>query len=218
MKKLFCLSIYTMFSFVFGILFGCNTQKNTNDLKEKTINEFHEEIKNTKFDMELIIDNYRATCSYANDSQLYVFSIKYENNKEYGYIYDSVNHELYNIDNGYLKLKSDNTLKKNEMIEKLLSSSCLIYYINHDLDKFEFIEQTIIANRDCNKYRYITEHKGKEMVYNIYIDIETQLCLKTVCSHGDNIEFYFEAKKFENNPSLDSYKEMISSIKEETEE
>lgn len=214
MKKLFCLSIYTIFSFVFGLLFGCNTPNSSNNLKQKTFNEFHSELKDTQFDMELIMNDYRATCTYANDGQLYVFSIKYENKKEYGYIYDSINHKLYNIDNGYLNLKTDNTLKKNETIEKLLSSSCLIYYINHDLEKFEFIEETTVAGRNCNKYRYISEYKGKEMVYNIYIDIETQLCLKTICINEDNVEFYFETKKFEKHPNLSNYRNMIISLED----
>ena len=212
MRKLLSFSLYVFIAFISNILIGCNNSTPYSEIPEKSYEEFYEDLKNTTIEMEVVIKDKRATFLYTNDDSYFVSTIKYENAQEYGFIYENETNILYSLDKGKVSSEITDDLSK-EQIKKIFESANYFFYLRLDIKKFIFQETVTIANRECNKYRY--EDTQTNTIYNIYLDHETSLCLKLVMSKNENIELFFETKKYINEPQISNYQSMVYSYKEQ---
>ena len=206
MRNFLFLSNYFLI-ILLSFLFGCSVPS-YDDFKPKSYDEYYNSLENTTIEMELVVDNRRAICFYTNDSTTYVFTIKYQYSSEFGYIYNTENNELYDIENKKINHKKINVDAENA-ISKLYNSNNILFHLNFDYTKFEYINTVTVCNRKCNKYRFTDELNGEEATFNVYIDTETGFCLKGVCVVKDSTKIYFEAKKFINESAINEYIDLI---------
>ncbi len=208
MKKVLVFSINSIFILLTWFTTGCSAQPKKKEFTPKPLDEYYNILENSTIEMELFVDDKRTTCFYSNDTQLFVFTIKYQQSNEYGYLYDKSNNELYNIENHSIETESINKNPINIMND-LFEESYFLFHLKFDPEKFEYKESTYLCNKLCDVYRFVDEVKGEEAVFNIYIDQETGLCLKGVCSINDLTYVYFETKKFVNQPCINDYYKKI---------
>lgn len=193
---------------------GCESSS-INDFKKKSYDEYYTSLENTTIEMELVVDNKRAICFYTNDSKTFIFTIKYQYSSEYGYLYNTVNNELYCLENQVITQKKINS-DAEEAIWKLYNSNNILFHLQFDYSEFEYIGTVTICNRECNKYRFIDQLNGEEATFNIYIDNETGFCLKGVCVVDDSTKIYFEAKKFIKEANIQPYIDLINKYEKNT--
>lgn len=216
MRKLLSVSLYALLVLVSNIITGCSKQLVDLKYEEKTYEELYDELKNTTVELEVVIEGKRNIFFYSNNDNLYIYTIKYENGPEMGYIYDNESKRVYSLERNELSLKYSD-IEAEEHIEKLFKTSSFLIYLNLDKDKFEYIETTTIINRECFKYRYETNSKKGTEVYHFFIDKETSLCLKCVYHINDEVKLYFETKRFSPSSEIDIYKNLVDSfVKEES--
>lgn len=207
MRKLLYASLYSLLVMISSILAGCNQPFKDNGIPNKTYEDFYEDLKNTAIEMEVIVKDKRAIFFYTNDENYFITTIKYENAQEFGFIYDLHNNILYTVDKGQITAEFTSLVAESQ-ITSIFQSANYFFYLKFDTNKLVFQEKTTIINRECNKYRY--EDTDKNLVYNIYIDTQTSLCLKCVCSNNDVTEAFFETKKFESSPNIENYTSLIT--------
>lgn len=214
MHKILTLLSNSLLIIVSTFIIGCKTPV-YNDFKPKTYDQYYNSLENTTIEMELVVNNKRAMCLYTNDTKTYVFTIKYQYSSEFGYIYNTVNNELYSIENQKIIKKEINVDAENA-IAKLYKSNNVLFHLKYDFSKFEYINTVTVCNRECNKYRFIDELNGEEATFNIYIDNETGFCLKGVCVVKDSTKIYFETKKFITQSSINDYIKLIDEYEKNT--
>ena len=127
MRKLLFLS-HSFLIIIVSFLLGCSAPTN-NPFKPKSYNDYYNSLENTTIEMELVIDNKRAICFYTNDTEIYVFTIKYQYSGEFGYIYNTTKNELYDIENRTIKEKKINIDAENA-ISKLYNSNNVLFHLN----------------------------------------------------------------------------------------
>jgi len=212
MRKLFSLSLYIIMGFFLNMLLGCNEPNDspTNSIPDKTYEEFYNDLGNTTIEMEVVIKDKRATFFYSNDQEFFVSSIKYENAQEFGFVYNKLDNILYTIDKGQITKQVTSSMAQVQ-ITNIFKTANYLFHLKLNKDKFVFQETVTIADRECSKFRY--EDTSKNQVYNIYLDNETSLCLKCVCSNinTNTTEFFFETKKYTQEPNVTNYKDLIFS-------
>ena len=208
MRKILYTSLYAFLIMVSSILFGCNEPFNDTLIPEKSYEDFYEDLKNTAIEMEVIIKDKRAIFYYTNDDDYFITTIKYENAQEFGFICDLKNNTLYTVDKGQITGEITSLIAESQ-ITSIFKSANYFFYLKLDKNKLVYQETTTLLNRECNKYRY--EDTNKNLVYTIYLDKQTSLCLKCVCSNEDVTELFFETKKFEFNPNIQNYILLVNS-------
>lgn len=209
MRKLLNFSITSFLMFLSCLLWGCQNPKEISGFQAKTTDEYFSNLLNTTMEIELIVNNQRSKCFYSNDSNIFVFTIKYEHSNEYGYIYDNETNDVYCIENQ--ELNYYNTLD-DVSIEQLLNKLNFLFYLKFDTSKFDYIDDYMltICNRKCDHYRFTEIINGNETVFNIYIDRESSFCLRATCSINDNTIIHFETKKFTNESEVNQYRTMVT--------
>lgn len=212
MRKLLNFSITSFLMFISCLLWGCQEQRDFSGFNPKTAEEYYASLLNTTMEIELIVNNQRTQCFYSNDSNIFVFTIKYEHSNEYGYIYDNENNDIYYIENqqiSYMKSADDVS------VDLLLSKLNFLFFLNFDTSKFDYIDDYILVscNRKCNHYRFTEIINNNETVFNIYIDEESAFCLRATCSVNDSTIIHFETKKFVYEPCVNQYRTMVTSSK-----
>lgn len=215
MRKLLNLSLYVILSLFSNLLLGCNEPNNEtgNDIPDKTYEEFYNELGNTTIEMEVVLNDKRATFFYINDEEYFVSTIKYENAQEFGFVFNKQESILYTIDKGQVTQSVSSSIAKNKLAT-IFKSANYLFYLKLNKNKFVFQETVTIANRECGKYRY--EDSSKKLIYNIFIDNETSLCLKCVCSKNDTVEMFFETKKFLQETNVENYKLLVYTYNKDT--
>ena len=208
MRKILYTSLYAFLIMVSSILFGCNEPFNDTLIPEKSYEDFYEDLKNTAIEMEVIIKDKRAIFYYTNDDNYFINTIKYENAQEFGFICDLKNNTLYTVDKGQITGEITSLIAESQ-IKSIFQSANYFFYLKLDKNKLVYQETTTLLNRECDKYRY--EDTNKNLVYTIYLDKQTSLCLKCVCSNEDVTELFFETKKFEFNPNIQNYILLVNS-------
>lgn len=193
---------------------GC-TSPSSSGFQKKSYNDYYTSLENTTITMELVVDNKRAICYYTNNAETYVFTIKYQYSSEYGYIYNTTSNELYCIENQIITQKKINN-EAEDVISKLYNSTNILFHLQFDSSKFEYINKVTICNRECNKYRFIDKLNGEESTFNIYIDNETGFCLKGVCVVDGSTKIYFEAKRFVKENNISPYIKLINQYEKNT--
>lgn len=207
MRKFICMSLYTFLVMISNILVGCNSPFEDKSIPNKTYEDFYDDLINTTIEMEVVIKEKRAIFNYTNNENYFITTIRYENGQEFGFIYERENQILYTMDKGQITNDFSSIIAESQ-VNQIFQSANYFFYLRLDKEKMDFVESTTLLNRECNKYRY--EDADKNLVYNIYIDKETSLCLKCVCSNGDVIDLFFETKKFENVSSTKNYESLIA--------
>ena len=213
MRKLLNLSLYVILGLLSNLLLGCNEPNNEsgNNIPDKTYEEFYNELGDTTIEMEVVLNDKRATFFYSNDEEYFVSTIKYENAQEFGFVFNKQDNILYTIDKGEVTQSVSSSIAKNKLAT-IFKSANYLFYLKLNKNKFVFQETVTIANRECSKYRY--EEPSKNLVYNIFIDKETSLCLKCVCSKNDTVEMFFETKKFLQETNVQNYKILVYTYNE----
>lgn len=210
MQRLLIFSYNFIIIFFSSFLFGCETSTSFMDFQPKSYDEYYNFLENTTIQIEMVVNNKRAVCTYTNDGIIYVYTIKYQHSNEYGYIYDTLTNELFCLEDQIITGKKMRD-EAEEAITKLYNSSNILFHLKFDYAKFVYINTVTICNRSCDKFRFIDEINGEEVTFNVYIDKETGFCLKGVCSSKDTTYIYFETKSFLLKPSIDTYKQIITS-------
>lgn len=211
MRKLLNFSITSFLMFISCLLWGCQETKEVSEFKIKTKDEYYTNLLNTTLEIELLINNQRTQCFYSNDSNIFVFTIKYEHSNEYGYIYDNETNDVYCLDNQELSLMSVN----NEItMEQLLDKFNFLFYLKFDTTNFELKNTLSICNRICDHYRFTEVINNTDTVFNVYIDRESGFCLRATCSINDSTIIHFETKKFIYEPSVNQYRTMVTASKD----
>lgn len=211
MRKLINVSIISFLMSLSCMLFGCKETINYTEFEQRTYDEYYSDLLNTTIEMDLIIEGQQASCFYTNDSNLFVFTIKYEHSSEYGYIYEKETNSLYCIENQEISIKD---LSNIPSLKDFLKNLNFLFYLKFDCNNFEYITTVTICNRQCNQYRFTETIKGKDTVFFVYIDQETSFCLKAICSYNDTTNIYFQTKKFICEPSVNEYKTMLTGIED----
>ena len=208
MRRFLSLTLNFIILFVSCFTSGCKAENNQEQIPHKTYQEYHNILLNSTIEMELTVNNKKATCFYGNDSNIYVYTIKYQHSTEFGYIYDSEKEILYGFENKKIYIKKEN-ISLDEIIEEMFKYANFLLYINHDTSGYEYKNTVTVCNRKCDKYRFIDELNGEEATFNVYIDKETTLCLKATCTTESGFNLLFETKKFNYVPAVDYYKANI---------
>lgn len=211
MRRFLSLTLNFIILIVSCFTSGCKTESNQDQIPHKTYQEYYEILLNSTIEMELTINNKKATCFYGNDSNIYVYTIKYQHSTEFGFIYDSNKEILYSFENKNISIRKENILL-DEIIENVFKYANFFIYINHDTSGYEYKNTVTVCNRKCDKYRFVDELNGEEATFNVYIDRETTLCLKATCTTESGFNLLFETKKFNYVPSIDYYKTCIDSF------
>lgn len=212
MRKLLNFSITSFLMSISCLLYGCQEQKEISKFTPKTVDEYYTNLLNTTMEIDLIINGQRTQCFYSNDSNLFVITIKYEHSNEYGYIYDNETNDIYNIENHEISFVKSTD---NVPTEKLLSKLNILFYLNFDHSKFDYVDDytLTICNRKCDHYRFTELINGNETVFNLFIDRESAFCLRATCSVNASTIIHFETKKFIYEPSVNQYRTMVTSSK-----
>ena len=209
MRKLLLLTYNAIFILISSLMTGCNQSLQYQDFYPKTYDEYYTSLENTTIQIELVINNKRAICYYTNDSQFYVYTIKHQYSNEYGYIYNTLTNELYCIENQVITEKKLNKEAEDSIIG-LYNTSNIMFHLNYDFSKFEYINTVTICNRECDKYRFEDKINNELATFNIYIDKETGFCLKGVAVINNTTVIYFETKKFIQEPNTNHYIEELN--------
>lgn len=208
MRRLLFFSYEFIIIFFSSFLFGCETSTSFMDFQPKSYDEYYNFLENTTIQIEMVVNNKRAVCTYTNDGTIYVYTIKYQHSNEYGYIYNTLSNELFCLEDQVITSKKMKD-EAEEIITKLYNTSNILFHLKFRYQDFEYINTVTICNRECDKFRFIDELNGEEVTFNVYIDQETGFCMKGVCITKDTTLIYFEAKRFICESSTESYKEII---------
>ena len=95
MRRLLFFSYEFIIIFFSSFLFGCETSTSFMDFQPKSYDEYYNFLENTTIQIEMVVNNKRAVCTYTNDGTIYVYTIKYQHSNEYGYIYNTLSNELF---------------------------------------------------------------------------------------------------------------------------
>lgn len=204
MKKLLVLTYNTIIFLLLSLLVGCKSPANPNEFKQHSYDDYYNALENTTIQIELIIDNKRAICYYTNNAEFYIYTIKYQYSNEYGYIYNTKTNELYYLENQRItsKIYKD---EAEELITYLYNNANILFHLQYDYKTFEYVNTVTVCNRICDKYRFTKKINGQKATFNIYIDKITGFCLKGICVVDEATAFYFEAKRFLYEPSVNNY-------------
>ncbi len=213
MRKLLSASLYTLLVLLSNIIPSCNDDKEVK-FEEKTYEELYEELQNTTIELEVLKEGKRNIFYYSNNENIYIFTIKYDNGPEFGYIYDRENQTIYNLERQNVTIQFEGTLA-TDYFEKIFKASNFLLYLSLDYEKFEYIDTTTIVNRKCYQYRYETKTKNGSEVSNFFIDKETSLCLKYIFSIDGETKLYIETKRFTSGSNIDCYKQLIDAYQKE---
>lgn len=205
MRKILSLSINFVILIISCFTSGCSPEVEKQEIPHKTYQEYYDILLNSTLEMELNINNKKATCFYSNDSNTFVYTIRYQHSTEYGFIYDKQSQILYSYENQNIAIEKTD-ISVDEIMEKVFNHANFLLYLNYDTSGYEYKNTVTVCNRTCDKYRFVDEFKGEEATFNVYIDQETSLCLKTTCTLSNGSTFSFDTKKFNYIPSVDYYK------------
>lgn len=215
MRRFLILSLNFIVLIVSCFTTGCKNTERKDEIPHKTYQEYHDILLNSTLEMELTINNRRASCFYSNNSNIYVYTIKYQHSTEYGFVYDKTNEILYSYENKNISI-SKTDISLDEIIENMFKKANFLLYLNHDTSGYEYKNTVTVCNRKCDKYRFVDEIDGEEATFNVYIDKETTLCLKATCILNNNSTFSFETKDFNYSPSVGYYKTLIDNFNNES--
>ena len=117
MRKLLNLSLYVVLSLFFNLLLGCNEPNNEsgNNIPDKTYEEFYNDLGDTTIEMEVVLNNKRATFFYSNDDEFFISTIRYENSQEFGFVFNKLENILYTIDKGQITQEVSSSIAKNKL-------------------------------------------------------------------------------------------------------
>lgn len=214
MRKLLTLSFNAILILLTSLFSGCENQIKKNDFIPKTNEEYMESLLNTTIEMELIIEEKRATCYYSNNSDIFVFIIKGQYSSPSGYVYSKSEKTVYYYDGEKLIVTKTN-VSFDEHIKNVHSETNFLFHLEFKDEPFEYKKTVTVCNRECDKFRFKTTIRNKDLTFNIYIDKETGFCLKAVCSYDDSTDIYFETKKFIQSSDLEFFINLINKCKKE---
>lgn len=214
MRKIILFIFNSIFILQYLFITGCNIHSKETDFTPKTNVEYTSNFLNTTIEMELIKSDKRSICFYSNDTNIFVFTIRHQYSSEIGYIYCKSDKTLYYYDDGQISISQTNIDFENNIFNIPLETNVL-FHLDFKEENFEYKKTVTVCNRECDKYRFITNVRNKELIFNIYIDKETGFCLKAVCSLDDVTDIYFETKKFINQPDIDYYKQLLILFKKQ---
>ena len=130
MRKLLNLSLYVILGLLSNLLLGCNEPNNEsgNNIPDKTYEEFYNELGDTTIEMEVVLNDKRATFFYSNDEEYFVSTIKYENAQEFGFVFNKQDNILYTIDKGEVTQSVSSSIAKNKLATIFKSANYLFYF------------------------------------------------------------------------------------------